>query len=304
MTKDKYTPTQMLLNEIAFALTDHMTADYGAGHFVDLTTGEVTFIQSEYMLDDVSPDELQEYHDWEQEQIMQYAEHDLIKIDCIPSWESFSIMERFVESRPEHEHKSLYVALAKKHPFREFRDKAERMGLLQEWYDFKNAAEEAIAEKWLEEHELEITDGKIARIKAVITPNPEFEPLFDRKYLDMNCDRIAYNISGVITNLVEAYKAGVREVAIKQMLQLVLANCNHFMTEEHWCYFDDLYSPEYCYDRLLELIAKDIKAKTLSDELNTLLHNGLKRIARSECAEDYCCLNLKEHLSFILNQMK
>lgn len=304
MTQTKFTPKQILLNEIACALTDHMTEDYGSGHFVDLTTGEVTFIQSDYMLEDVSPNELQEYRDWEQEQILLYMEHDLIRIACIPSRESFRVMERFVESRPEREHKSLYVALAKRHPFCEFRDKVERMGILQEWYDFKNAAEETMAEEWLEEHELEIIDGKIVRIKTAIIPNPEFEPLFDRKYLDTDCNRIADNISSVLSNLEEAYKSGVREVAIKQMLQLALANCNHFIAEEHWCYFDDWYSPEYCYDRLLALIAKELKTKTLPNELNTLLYNGLKRIAKSECVEDYGYLDLGEHLSSILNRMK
>lgn len=53
----------MLLNDIACALTDHMTEEYGSGHFVDLTTGEVSFIQGEYMLEDVTPEELAEYRD-------------------------------------------------------------------------------------------------------------------------------------------------------------------------------------------------------------------------------------------------
>lgn len=119
------------------------------------------------MLEDVTPDELTDYHDWEQEQIQEYSEHDLIRIDCMPSHESFRVMERFVESRPESEQKSLYVALAKRHPFHEFRFKIERMGILHEWYDFKNAAEQAMAEEWLEEHELEIKDGKI--VKSIIT---------------------------------------------------------------------------------------------------------------------------------------
>ncbi len=304
MAQVKFTPKQILLNEIAFALTDHMTEDYGNGHFVDLTTGEITFIQSEYMLEDVTPEEITEYRDWEQELIKQYAEHDLVKIDCIPSRESFSVMERFIESRPEREHKSLYVTLAKKHPFREFRGKVERMGILQEWYDFKNAAEETMAEEWLENHDLEIIDGKIARIKMAITLNPEYEPLFDRKYLDIDCRRIADNITNILSNLENVYNTGFRESAIKQMLQLALANCTHFITEEHWCYFDDNYSPEYCYDRLLELIAKDIKIERLPDEITTLLNGGLRIISKTECVTDYGYLDLKEHLSFILNQMK
>lgn len=147
MNQVKFTPEQMLLNEIACALTDHTSEEFGSGHFADLTTGEVTFIQGEYMLEDVTPEMLAGYRDWEQEQIRQYAEHDLERIDCVPSRESFRVMERFVESRPEREQKSLYVALAKRHPFREFRNKVERMGILQEWYDFKNAAEKTMAEE-------------------------------------------------------------------------------------------------------------------------------------------------------------
>lgn len=213
-------------------------------------------------------------------------------------------MERFVESRPEREHKSLYVALVKLHPFREFRTKVERMGLLQEWYDFKSAAEETMALEWLEEHDLEIIDAKIVRRKTAIIPTPEFEPLFDSKYLDTDCDWIADNVSDVLLNLEEGYKAGAREIAVKQLLQLALANCNHFISEEHWCYFDDLYSPEYRYDRLLELIAKDIAAGELPEELTTLLYAGLKTISKTACVKGYGYLDLEEHLSTMLNRMK
>lgn len=40
---------------------------------------------------------------------------------------------------------------------------------LQEWYDLKNAVEEAMAEEWLEEHDLEIKEGKIVRSKFLKT---------------------------------------------------------------------------------------------------------------------------------------
>lgn len=160
-----------------------------------------------------------------------------------------------------------------------------------------------MAEEWLEEHELDIKDGKIVRKKPTIIPNPEFEHLFGEKNLDTDCDKIADSISDVVLNLEEAYKAGARELAIKQMLQLALANCNHFISEEHWCYFDDMYSPEYCYDRLLTLIAKDIKADELSDELVTLLNDGLKAISKTECVREYGCLNLEWRLSSILERM-
>lgn len=92
MAQTKFTQRQILLNEIACALADHMTEDFGSGHFVDLITGGVTFIQGDYMLEDVTPEDLTGYRDWEQEQIKQYSEHDLIRIDCVPSHESFRVM--------------------------------------------------------------------------------------------------------------------------------------------------------------------------------------------------------------------
>lgn len=39
-----------------------MTEGYGSGHFVDLTTGEVTYIQSDYMLEDVTSEGIIEMH--------------------------------------------------------------------------------------------------------------------------------------------------------------------------------------------------------------------------------------------------
>lgn len=196
------------------------------------------------------------------------------------------------------------MALAKRHPFREFVDKAERMGLLQDWYDFKYATEMTMAQEWLNDHDLEITDNKIVRAKNSIIPNPAYDPLFDDEYLDEDCCTIADNISDVLLNLEEAYKAGARELAIKQMLQLAWANCSHFITEEHWCYFDDVYSPEMRYYPLLELIAKDIKTGHLPESLTFQLYDGFKSLSKTECVKSYGCLDLQECLSSILHRVR
>ncbi|MBQ0050348.1 MAG: hypothetical protein KBT12_08990 [Bacteroidales bacterium] len=104
---------QSLLSEIAFALTDHTSTERGATHFVDLTTGEVTFIQGDYMFeeDEITEDEIASYHDWEKGQIRTYLHHELIEIEPISCRESFRIMEAFADTRNEEEQTHLYKAL-------------------------------------------------------------------------------------------------------------------------------------------------------------------------------------------------
>lgn len=159
------TTYHQLLSEIAFALTDHMTTENGAAHFVDLTAGKVTFIQEEHMFEngEITEEEINDYQDWEQDQIRTYLHHDLIEIEPIPSHESFRLMEAFADSRNEQEQTHLYKALNRRGPFTCFRYACNDLGILQQWYDFKNEAEARQAQEWLAENHLVIKDGKITR---------------------------------------------------------------------------------------------------------------------------------------------
>ena len=52
---------------------------------------------------------------------------------------------------------------------------------------------------------------------------------------------------------------------------------------EHYCYFDDMYSPEYMMQWIYEAIQKhDIDA-----ESQALLEDGHKEVLHSECYVDY-----------------
>lgn len=160
------TNDQQILNDIAHALTDHMATETGAGHFVDLTTGETTFIQSEYMFNknNITEEKIARYTDWEQDEIRTYLEHDLIQIKLIPSYESFRVMEAFADTRSGNEQNRLYRVLQGQRPFANFRYACIDLGILQQWYDFQNDAENRLAQDWLKDNDLEIKDGKIVRI--------------------------------------------------------------------------------------------------------------------------------------------
>ena len=55
---------------------------------------------------------------------------------------------------------------------------------------------------------------------------------------------------------------------------------HHF---EHYCYFDDMYSPEYS----LQWIFEDIMKYDIDQESRTLLEEGHKEILQSECYQEY-----------------
>ena len=81
----------------------------------------------------------------------------------------------------------------------------------------------------------------------------------------------------------EALDAGLYKQAVTMYLQLLKSMCKHFVEDEHYCYFDDMYSPEYTMQWICEAIQKhEIDAESLA-----LLDEGHKEILQSECYEDY-----------------
>ena len=71
----------------------------------------------------------------------------------------YDIMADFAESVPDpRANELLSVALEGKGAFRRFKDTLHRVGLADEWYDFKHKAFVDIAREWCEENEIEYID--------------------------------------------------------------------------------------------------------------------------------------------------
>ena len=115
--------------------------------FVDLTSQEVGVHVDEAYGDPSSEEDLEG--------------HELVEIDPKESSEGFNIMERFAMSRPDAEADKLFNALHRRHPFAMFRSAGEYLGILQEWYKFKDEALEVIAADRLRDCDIEFRDGKI-----------------------------------------------------------------------------------------------------------------------------------------------
>ena len=91
--------------------------------------------------------------------------HELVEIEPKSSHEGYEIMERFAATRSEAQADKIYRALNRRHPFSTFRYAVEDLGILQEWYDFKNKALEELAEERLCDYDIKFKDGKIVCTK-------------------------------------------------------------------------------------------------------------------------------------------
>ena len=87
--------------------------------------------------------------------------HKIVYIDAVSSREGFEIMRDFSDRCGERQRTRLMHALSKRHPFRVFKNVVSDLGLLDEWYAFKNSAYREIAQSRLEDCEIDFIDGKI-----------------------------------------------------------------------------------------------------------------------------------------------
>ena len=117
----------------------------------------------------------------------------------------------------------------------------------------------------------------------MIDVNREYDAIFDRRNIDDDCDKIARKISKVGEQIAEVLRAGLYKKAVTMYLQLMKSMANHFVEDEHYCYFDDMYSPEYSLQRIFE----DIQKYPIGDEAQILLDIGHSEIMDSECYQDY-----------------
>lgn len=126
-------------------------------------TGELMMVQEDQLrrAERLADGELDEddLPEWEQDVLPTVREtvHDPQWLELPSKWDihEYKMMERFcytVENDSQQE--QLLRAIRGKGAFRYFRDTTERLGLTQDWYDFRDRAYENIAIEWLEAHDI------------------------------------------------------------------------------------------------------------------------------------------------------
>ena len=83
-----------------------------------------------------------------------------------------------------------------------------------------------------------------------------------------------------------AEQGDYQEAALRFM-QMTKSMCRHFVEDEHYNYFDDMYSPEYAIDDLINLFVGLDKDGKLPIETKEYLDKAWLEIKDTACYQDY-----------------
>ena len=125
------------------------------------------------------------------------------------------------------------------------------------------------------------TDIELTPLKA------EIEAIFSERNIDEDCDTIA--------RLLSPYREVVRELliqgnyakAVTILLEVLESLTYHFVEDEHYNYFDDMYSPDYVCQNMMEKVINAIESGIFPDVELQHLKDGLDKLKHTEAYEDY-----------------
>ena len=124
--------------------------------------------------------------------------------------------------------------------------------------------------------------------KSLIPLNRQYEEVvFNRRNVDWDCYSIWQLMLEENKNIETLLAAGEYQTGALRFLQLTKSMCRHFVMDRHWEYFDDMYSPEYAIEDLVEAFEKLAKERRLPEEVSRYIHEAWKEIEETECCADY-----------------
>lgn len=130
----------------------------------------------------------------------------------------------------------------------------------------------------------------------MIMLNPSIEQIFSAKNIDQDCTLITKLMIPFQNQISSDLSSGDNVSAIKLFLQLLASTAVHFVKDEHWCYFDDYYSPDYLCMAVFDSFKEAINAGKFLPEEVKMLRNGLLEIASMEAVQDYGCPSVERWL--------
>ena len=121
----------------------------------------------------------------------------------------------------------------------------------------------------------------------MITLNPGIEKLIKSTSLDSDCDSLSDAIFPICDSIEETIDVDMYDTAVPYFLQLLKSISFHFIENEHCCYFDDMYSPDYMLQHTYEKFIKANKAGRMNERTYVQLIDGMKEIATMEAFRNY-----------------
>lgn len=125
-----------------------------------------------------------------------------------------------------------------------------------------------------------------AERKSLIPLNDDYERnIFERFRYD--CDFIAVLMESEERKIHELCDNKQFAEAALKLMQLTKSMCRHFVSDEHFNYFDDLYAPEYVVNDLVRYFNDLIHRGILPDDVKSFLKSASVEIMESEAAREY-----------------
>lgn len=122
------------------------------------------------------------------------------------------------------------------------------------------------------------------RTDIELTPlKTEIEAISSESNINEDCYTIARLLSPYRKNIRESLSQGNYNVLIEVLESLTY----HFVVDEHYDYFDDMYSPDYICQDMVEAIIDTIKSGKFPAEELQRLKNGLENLKDTEAYDDY-----------------
>ena len=124
--------------------------------------------------------------------------------------------------------------------------------------------------------------------RSLIPLNPDYETrIFNSRNIGWDCDQIWHLMLEENKRIERFAELGDYQEAALRFMQMTKSMCRHFVEDEHYNYFDDMYSPEYAIDDLINLFAGLDKAGKLPIETKDYLDKAWLEIEDTACYQDY-----------------
>lgn len=123
----------------------------------------------------------------------------------------------------------------------------------------------------------------------LFTPDPIMEEdVFIPGNLDWECETIGQLLFAYGERFIEpALSDGMYSLAVQWYLQMLDSLTVHFVGDEHWTYFDDLYFPNQAVTHIWEQFVPHIRLGKMAGEDLKTLEEGLAKIEQTEAHQNY-----------------
>ena len=115
----------------------------------------------------------------------------------------------------------------------------------------------------------------------------KIEAIFSKRNIDEDCDTIARLLSPYRKMIRESLNQGSYAEAATILLEVLESLTHHFVQDEHYNYFDDMYSPDYVCQDMMEAIISSIKNGDFPAAELQRLKDGMEKLKHTEAYEDY-----------------